>query len=118
MTSAEQADLPGRLRVFLVETARRAAPVTYKQAADHLGLRPPHTIHRVTVALETLMTEDAAAGRPFLAALVVSRTQAGLPGPGFFDTAGHFGRFTGEPSGPGAAAYHAGELAAAIAWYA
>jgi hypothetical protein len=101
-----------------VEAARRAAPVTYKQAADLLGLRPPHTIHRVTVALETLMAEDAAADQPFIAALVVSRTRAGLPGPGFFDMASRVGRFTGEPSGPEAAAYHAGELAAAIACYA
>jgi hypothetical protein len=44
---------------------------------------PPHSIHQVTEALERLMEEDAAADRPFIAALVISKTRDGLPAPGF-----------------------------------
>jgi hypothetical protein len=50
-------------------------------------LTPPQTIHRITQALEVLMAEDAAAGRPLLAALCISRSQQRLPARGFFVTA-------------------------------
>jgi hypothetical protein len=36
----------------------------------------------VTEALERLMEEDAAADRPFIAALAISKARGGLPGPG------------------------------------
>jgi hypothetical protein len=39
--------------------------------ANALQILPPHSIHRVTEALERLM-EDAAADRPFIAALAIS----------------------------------------------
>ena len=38
------------------------------------------------------MGEDAAAGRPFLAALVVGRARGGLPARGFYDRAAALGR--------------------------
>ena len=43
---------------------------------------PPRSIHRVTEALERLMEEDAAADRPFIAALDISKARGGLPAPG------------------------------------
>ena len=46
------------------------------------------------------MEADAAAARPLIATLVVSKAQGGLPGPGFFDCARRVGRFDGDPSGP------------------
>jgi hypothetical protein len=49
-----------------------------------LHILPPHSIHRVTEALERLMEEDAATDRPFIAALAISKARAGLPAPGFF----------------------------------
>jgi hypothetical protein len=58
------------------------------------------------------MAEDAAAGRPLLAALVISRTRDGLPAPGFFARARALGRYDGSERGPDAAAFHAAELAA------
>ena len=77
------------------------------------------------------MRDDAAAGRPFLAALVVSqsRERRGLPAAGFFDEAKRLGRLTGEAKGAGesessdpagseaARCFHEQELAAALAHY-
>ncbi|MBP7243417.1 MAG: hypothetical protein KBA23_15485 [Amaricoccus sp.] len=92
--------------------------VTYHQAARGLGLGPPHVIHTVSQLLEGLMDEDAAAGVPFVAALVVSRARGGLPALGFFETAARLGRFKGDPFGEEAIAYHAAELALATAYHA
>lgn len=85
-------DLNLRLRRYLEGLAPEALPTTYQQAAEALGLSPPHTIRRVALALEALMHEDVAAGRPMVAALVVSR-RGGLPGAGFFERAVALGRF-------------------------
>lgn len=82
-----------------------------------LGLEPPQTIHRLTVALEQLMEEDVEAARPLLAAVVISRTRAGLPAPGFFTRARELGRHDGPDSPDSAAAFHKGELAAVYALY-
>ncbi len=85
-------------------------PLTYQQLADRLQLQPPLTIHRVVQALEWTMREDAAAGRPFIAALVVSRARGGLPAPGFFDLAKRLGRYQGGERGPAARAFHADQF--------
>ncbi|MCE8017750.1 hypothetical protein HOP62_16855 [Halomonas sp. MCCC 1A17488] len=71
--------------------------MTYRGLAEALGLTPPHTIQRVAQALEALMREDAERGRPFVAALVVSR-RGGLPAPGFFELAVQLGRFPADPA--------------------
>lgn len=72
--------------------------MTYQQLAEALALRPPRTIQRVAQALEALMREDAAQGRPFIAALVISRRGEGLPAQGFFDLAVALGRFPADPT--------------------
>lgn len=82
----------------LLETAPASSlPLTYRQLAEALGLTPPRTIQRVAQALEALMYEDAGQGRPFIAALVVSR-RGDLPAPGFFDLAVQLGRFPADPA--------------------
>jgi len=53
--------------------------ITYGGLARLLELSPPNTIHQITVGLEHLMEEDAEAGRPFIAALVLSKARGGLP---------------------------------------
>ena len=103
--------LKERLREELLEQARTGLPVTYKELADRLELPPPHTIHRVTEALEQLMEEDVAAGRPLLAAFAVSKAQpGGIPARGFFLKARALGVFSGDPAGREALDFHAREL--------
>ncbi|RCV86212.1 hypothetical protein [Billgrantia montanilacus] len=83
----------------VLETAPEAIlPMTYQQLAEALGLAPPRTIQRVAQALETLMREDAEQGRPFIAALVVSRRGDGVPAKGFFDLAIELERFPADPA--------------------
>src|ERR1700732_2999469 len=61
-----------KARAFLESVAKRRILITYQELANALQILPPHSIHRVTEALEHLMEEDAAADRPFIAALVIS----------------------------------------------
>ena len=105
-------DLNFRLRQYLEGLAPEALPLTYQQAALALGLSPPRTIRRVALALEALMHEDVAAGRPMLASLVVSR-RGGLPGDGFFELAVALGRFPANPADHQSA--YQDELAAVLA---
>jgi hypothetical protein len=103
--------LKERLREELLEQARTGLPVTYKELADRLELPPPRTIHRLTEALEQLMEEDVAAGRPLLAAFAVSKAQpGGIPARGFFLKAQALGVFSGDPAGREALDFHAREL--------
>ena len=88
-----------RVRAFPENGAKRRIPITYQELAKALQILPPHSIHRVTEALERLMEEDAAADRPFIAALVISKARGGLPAPGFFDCARRLGRFAGDRDG-------------------
>src|SRR5438105_910396 len=109
--------LPPRLRRYLQEIAGSAIPITYQALAKALQLLPPQTIQKVTDALERLMAEDAAAGHPFIAALVVARSRGGLPAPGFFDCAARLGRSHVRAAGPEAFAFHAEELNAAVRFW-
>ena len=98
---------PARVRAFLESAAKRRILFTYQELAKALDILPPHSIHQVTEALERLMEEDAAADRPFIAALAISKTRGGLPAPGFFDCARRLDRFA---DGQDARTFHAGEL--------
>ena len=130
MTAADNftAPLPGgnnlpetldcRLRVYLQTLAAQSLTTTYQEAAKAMQLVAPHTIHQITNALEQLMAEDAAAGRPLIAAIVISKWRSGLPAPGFFDCAAQLGRFSGDVAGPEASAFHAREFNAAVALWA
>jgi hypothetical protein len=102
-------------RAFLESVAKRRILITYQELANALRILPPHSIHRVTEALERLMEEDAAADRPFIAALAISKARGGLPGPGFFDCAQRLGRFAGDPYGQDAKTFHTAELNAVFA---
>ncbi|MCE8040194.1 hypothetical protein [Halomonas sp. MCCC 1A11062] len=98
MASSTDAQLLAAQVRRLLEAAPAATlPMTYQRLAEALGLSPPRTIQRVAQALETLMREDAECGRPFIAALVVSRRD-GLPAQGFFELAVALGRLPAEPA--------------------
>ena len=103
------------MRAFLESVAKSQIPITYQDLAKALQILPPRSIHRVTEALERLMEEDATAGRPFIAALAISKARGGLPAPGFFDCARRLGRFAGDPEGQDAWSFHAAELNAVLA---
>ncbi|NUB43522.1 hypothetical protein GEU84_003925 [Fertoebacter nigrum] len=86
--------------------------MTYGALALALAVPGPGSIARLTAALEDLMAEDAAAGRPFRAALCAGRLAGGLPAPGFFAAARALGRYAGPDQGPEAAAFAHAERAA------
>lgn len=86
-----------RVRALLSERQTTAPCLSYRGLAVELGLTPPGTIQRVAAALEHTMHEDVAAGRPMVAALVVSRT-GDMPRRGFFDLAVALGRFPADPA--------------------
>jgi len=109
--------LKDRLRQALMERATLGSPTTYKALADRLGLVPPQTIHRICEALEILMEEDVAAGRPMLTALCVSKTGANMPAQGFFLKARRLGVFSGVPGGADAEMFHQEELERALSFY-
>ena len=109
--------LPQRVRDHLCGIAENAQPITYQALAQALELSPPNTIHQLTVALEHLIEEDAIAGRPLIAALVISKTRGGLPAPGFFETAKRVGRFHGDSQGEEAVAFYKAELDAAVKFW-
>ena len=116
-TSSHHDRLAEQLRTCLQNMAAAGLTITYGGLARLLELPPPNTIHQITVALECLMEEDAEAGRPFIAALVLSKARGGLPAVGFFDCAQRLGRFTGDPHGVEARSFHATELNAALKFW-
>jgi len=107
-SATRENDLPNRVRAHLEGLAGDAAPVTYGALARALGLWTPGSVGKVTRALEKTMREDAAAGRPFIAARAVSRGRGSLPGSGFFDLARALSR--GPRDGQSEEEFHLGEL--------
>lgn len=115
---AETTDvLAKRVRDYLCQNIGREAPITYQARAKALALAPPNTIHQLTVALEYLIKEDATAGQPLIAALVISKARGGLPAQGFFDCARSVGCFDGDPSGPEIATFYAAEFDRAVEFW-
>jgi len=105
------------LRNALTDQAKTGRATTYRELSDRIGLRPPHVIHRLAQALETLMEEDAAAGRPLLAALCTSKARPGLPAPGFFIKANMLGLFSGDVESSEALNFHESERRRALSFY-
>ena len=85
--------LKERLRQALIDQAQTGNLMTYKELGGRLGLEPPQTIHLIGEALETLIEDDVAAGRPMLAALCVSKMRPGILACGFFLVAQVLGVF-------------------------
>ena len=107
-----------KLREHLQALAAMRLPITYGQAAKALQLSPPNTIRQLRVALQQLIAEDASAGRPLIAAMVISKWRGGVPAPDFFDCAARLGCFAGDVTGPDAKEFHAVELKAVLALWA
>lgn len=103
----EVADL---LRPVLEDRARAGETIIYAHLAQAAGVPSPHSVHKTGEALEVLMEQDAAHGRPLLAAVAISKARDGLPAPGFFQKAVELGLYFGPDRGPQAATFHALEL--------
>ena len=101
------------IRAYLSGLPVKDLPITYGQLARAMGFIPPGSIAKVTQALEETMAEDARAGAPFVAALVVSKTSGVIPARGFFDQAHKVGR--GAQAGEDDEIFHKREFDAAIA---
>ena len=71
--------LPAAVRAALLPLARAGRTVTYRDLTGLVPVPPPHGIHKLTEALEDLVREDHAAGRPLIAALAVSRVGESVP---------------------------------------
>jgi len=78
----------------LAALAAAGETISYGDLACELGLR----MAELTAALEALMEDDAAQGRPFRAALLRQRLSAeNLPAPGFFQKAAALGATISDP---------------------
>jgi len=120
--SAEDEALIATLRAALTACAVAGETITYRDLAQRVAFPGPHSIHRMTELLEVMIREDHASERPLLAALAVSRAQKnvkgnGIPGRGFFQLLTELNRYDGPDQGAEAAAHHAGELVAALAYW-
>lgn len=83
-------DLDARLAAL----AAAGGTITYGALARDLGWR----MADLTAALERLMEEDTAAGRPLRAAVLRGRLSGDLPARGFFDKAAVLGHDVGDPA--------------------
>ena len=88
-----------KLKARLAELAALGQTITYGDLAREMALPAP-AIQTLTIMLENLMEQDAAAGRPFLAAMLEGRLGDGLPSLGFFEKAAELD--ANQTSDPGA----------------
>ena len=79
-----------RAEVALFAALKSGRAITYDALAQAASIPAPHRIHKLTLWLEQLMAEDAAAGQPLRAAILISRLHD-WPARGFFDTACQLG---------------------------
>ena len=100
--SDAELDLPARIKRVLLESRY---PLSYGALARCLDVPGPGAIAKIAQALESLMRDDQADGRPFVAALCEGRLSGGLPALGFFQMAAALGRYCGPATGPEAAAF-------------
>lgn len=100
--SDQDLDLQARIKHVLLESGY---PLSYGALARDLNVPGPGAIARVTAALEALMRDDMAHGRPFVAALCEGKLSGGMPALGFFEMAAKLGRYSGPATGPQATAF-------------
>ncbi len=81
------------LRARLMAVAAAGGTLGYGVLARDYGV----PVSVLTDALETLMAEDAAAERPFLAVVCAGRLSGGMPARGFFEAAAALGRDVADP---------------------
>lgn len=100
--SGDNRALQESLRLALLNAGK---PQSYGSLARDLDVSGPGAIARVTMALEALMRDDMAAGRPFVAAMCEGKLSGGMPALGFFQMAVALGRYAGPVDGPEAVTF-------------
>jgi len=110
--------LKGQLNQVLFQQARARLPTTYARLAEQVAFVKADEMNTIRNLLEQLMEDDAARGRPLLAAVAVSSFKTGLPSSWFFSKAESIGLFAGDPTNLEAYAFHARELHNVIRFYA
>jgi hypothetical protein len=113
----EQPSLKEAVREALIGLARCNCTITYRDLAILANIPSPHSINRLTRLLEELVQEDADAGRPLLASLVISRSRERIPARGFFCLIHTLGLYDGPDEGPKAREYHQEEVEMAWAYW-
>ena len=78
----QHSDWQNRALIAVESTIAAKRQITYQALAKAAGISPPFRINKLTQWLETLIAEDAQAGRPVRAACVISKVR-GIPAPGF-----------------------------------
>lgn len=106
----KDAALVTRVRAHLEQLPQAEAHITYGAMARALGYWAPGSVARITRALEETMREDAAAGRPFIAARAVSKGAEKISAQGFFDLARALG--AGPEVGETEQGFHARQIKA------
>ena len=99
-----------KLEALLIKAAQQKTSHTYLQVAQALELEAPHVIQQTAELLEALMRIHAQAEAAQLASLVVGRTRAGLPGPGYFILLNELGLYQGSVDGADARRFHAAQM--------
>jgi hypothetical protein len=115
--SPVESSLKGRLRDELLLQAEFRVPITYVELARHLATSSQAAMAEIRDALEHLIDDDVAKGRPILAAVAVRGIEPGLPAPWFFRKLETLGLFIGDPADVEAYAFHARELHRAFVFY-
>ncbi len=113
----DAAALKEGVRAALIGLARCNCTVTYRDLAILAQIPSPHSINRLTRLLEDLVREDADAGRPLLASLVISRSAERIPARGFYCLVEELGLYDGPDRGQQARDYHREEVEMAWAYW-
>jgi len=98
------------LRQLLIGCAQQRSTLDYKGLTAQLGFRPPNSIAQSTALLEACQEDDALLGLPQLVAVVIQKTGASCPRPGFFQKLTQLGVYQGQDSGAAAQMWHQNEL--------
>lgn len=115
--SAASRSLKIRLREELLLQAELRLPITYVELAKQIVASSQTSLVEIRDALEQLIDDDVAKGRPILAAIAVRGIEPGLPAPWFFWRLESLGLFIGDPADVEAYAFHARELHRAFSFY-
>ena len=102
----EQIDWQPRASMALDSAIASRHLVSYIELAAAAQIPPPHRIHKLTMWLEALITDDHKSAKPLRAAWVVSHKRGQIPAPGFFLKCHEIGLYDGPAKGKKAKAFH------------